>query len=83
MADYVMTVDSDTEEPSNPTKGVSDDLNPEFVFDLSADAYGDLLSGHTELQDVVKTGSKPVRPPLQIQCLLHYLTVNFHRNLSQ
>jgi len=60
MADYVMTVDSDTEEPLNASKGPTDDLNPEFVFDLTGDAYNELLDGTGEPQDEIKIGSKPV-----------------------
>ncbi|KAF5374766.1 hypothetical protein D9758_000276 [Tetrapyrgos nigripes] len=62
MAHYVMTIDSDTEEPSNdvPSKKTNneDALNPDFTFDVSGDLYFDLLDSQTN-PDVLATGSKP------------------------
>lgn len=73
MSDYVMTIDSDTEDvlpvpsTSKPSKSSkkqepADDakLDPDFVFDLAGDPYIDLTS--KSVNDLVKTGSKPVRP---------------------
>lgn len=65
MADYVMTIDSDTEDypPQKPTrnsKPEAEDLNPEFIFDVSGDPYVDIPDDHIELVDSVKKGSKPV-----------------------
>ncbi|KAK7694635.1 nucleolar DEAD-box protein required for synthesis of 60S ribosomal subunit [Cerrena zonata] len=70
--DFVMTLDSDTEDlpPPPPTKqakgkgkqkAVDDDaqLNPNFTFDVSGDPYSDLLDGPDTTQDLVKSGTKP------------------------
>lgn len=73
--DFVMTLDSDTEDlpPPPPTKqakgkqkAVDDDaqLNPNFTFDISGDPYGDLLDGPDAVKDLVKSGSKPVSSSL-------------------
>ena len=73
--DFVMTLDSDTEDlpPPPPTKqakgkqkAVDDDaqLNPNFTFDISGDPYGDLLDGPDAVEDLVKSGSKPVSSSL-------------------
>ncbi|KAJ7492598.1 DEAD-domain-containing protein [Mycena latifolia] len=60
MYDYVLTIDSDVEPDVLPTKSKDDaDLNPEFVFDLSADPYADILGHQIALHDVVKGGTKP------------------------
>lgn len=68
MADYVMTIDSDTEDISPPklaktskSKSQEDvDLDPEFVFDVSGDPYIDIPGQQNNLQDFVKKGTKPV-----------------------
>lgn len=68
MADYVMTIDSDTEDvptPSTAKLSKHDQsnevkLDPEFIFDLSGDPYIDLTDHTMGLHDLVKTGSKPV-----------------------
>ncbi|EMD42037.1 hypothetical protein CERSUDRAFT_129370 [Gelatoporia subvermispora B] len=66
--DFVMTIDSDGEEVSPPTRVTKSkkapetedaQLNPEFTFDLSGDPYADLLGAPLDLQDLVKKGSKP------------------------
>ena len=67
--DFVMTLDSGDEGgveeqrlPANKVaKGreVDDSLNPDFTFDVSGDPYVDALGVDSE--DVVKTGSRPVR----------------------
>lgn len=64
------TLASDTEdvadEPATAKKRSKqslDDLgamNPQFTFDLSGDAYQDLLAEQDAMRDVIKTGSKPV-----------------------
>jgi len=68
--DFVMTLDSEEESPSD-TIGRSKHssakeadealLDPAFTFDMSGDPYADLLHGGTDFADVVKSGSKPVR----------------------
>jgi len=76
MSDYVMTIDSDTEDAPIPSGSKSsktepaDDakLDPDFVFDLTGDPYIDLTNNSIGLQDLVKTGSKPVCPP-RFSCL--------------
>ena len=64
-----MTIDSDTEDVPIPstskaskTVGPADDtkLDPDFVFDIGGDPYIDLTSRGAGLDDLVKTGSKPV-----------------------
>lgn len=71
--DFIRTIDSDAEIASDddipqlkqkvagkarPDKGTA--LNPEFVFDLTGDTYQDILKEHAGLEDIVKSGSKPV-----------------------
>ncbi|GLB36171.1 putative DEAD-domain-containing protein [Lyophyllum shimeji] len=66
MADYVMTLDSDSEGPA-PFKHSEHDrlgtedasLNPEFVFDVSGDPYVDIINQTEELGDYVKKGTRP------------------------
>jgi ATP-dependent RNA helicase DDX27 len=71
--DFIMTIDSDAEDPpsikanksAKATKSSAVDvegahLNPEFSFDLSNDAYTVILGYENDLRDLVKTGSKPV-----------------------
>lgn len=63
-----MTIESDTEDVPIPSGSKSsktepaDDakLDPDFVFDLTGDPYIDLTNDTIGLQDLVKTGSKPV-----------------------
>ncbi|TFY80122.1 hypothetical protein EWM64_g3896 [Hericium alpestre] len=66
--DFVMTIDSDDEEPlvqQKPTKRAKDldgdeaQLNPDLHFDLSGDPYFDLLQEDKSYEDLVKKGSKP------------------------
>ena len=68
--DFVMTLDSDEESPSDTIRiskhSVSKDadealLDPAFTFDMSGDPYIDLIHGGTDFADLVKSGSKPVR----------------------
>lgn len=74
MADYVMTIDSDSEESIIPnititkiTKQETEHagLNPDFVFDVSGDPYTDIVGDHANLVDFVKKGTKPVRLTLR------------------
>ena len=68
--DFVMTLDSEEESPSD-TIGRSKHssakeadealLDPAFTFDMSGDPYIDILQGAADFADVVKSGSKPVR----------------------
>ncbi|KAM6498130.1 DEAD domain containing protein [Amanita muscaria] len=65
MADYIMTIDSDSEE--QPKKQVRDEgqeqeeskFNPDFVFDTTGDPYVDVIDRHHTLNDLVKAGTKP------------------------
>ncbi|KAF8078602.1 DEAD-domain-containing protein [Lyophyllum atratum] len=64
MADYVMTLDSDSEDHtlSNPSKNAKSEdvgLDPEFIFDVSGDPYMDIISQTAEMGDFVKKGTKP------------------------
>lgn len=73
--DFVMTLDSDVEEEppaitqasgksAKKQKALGDEdaqLDPNFVFDLSGDPYNDFLDSRTDVGDLVKKGSKPVR----------------------
>jgi ATP-dependent RNA helicase DDX27 len=64
--DFIMTIDSDTEDPLPPvsTKKHVDaeeaSLNPAFTFDLATETYMDILDSQNELRDLIKTGSRPV-----------------------
>ncbi|THV04926.1 DEAD-domain-containing protein [Dendrothele bispora CBS 962.96] len=63
MSDYVMTIDSDTEDVLNDvssTKKSSNDdaLNPDFTFDVSGDPYYDLLDIQ-DAPDILAQGEKP------------------------
>ena len=62
--DFVMTIESDIEDDAgqSKTKDVVEDtqLDPEFTFDLATDPYAEFLNDTTELDDLVKEGSKPV-----------------------
>jgi ATP-dependent RNA helicase DDX27 len=66
MADYVMTIDSDSEEqPNTRVKNegqVQEEakFNPDFVFDATGDPYVDVIDQHHTLNDLVKAGTKPV-----------------------
>ncbi|KAJ8522525.1 hypothetical protein ONZ45_g897 [Pleurotus djamor] len=63
--DYVMTIDSDDETgepPNDHRKEAANEglqLNVEFSFDGTGDPYMDLLGGLDNLDDVVKSASKP------------------------
>lgn len=61
--DYVMTIDSDDEDPihSAKPKGEIVQLDIDFVFDPSVDALTETWNTASDLGDFVKTGSKPVR----------------------
>jgi hypothetical protein len=69
--DFIRTLASDTEDVADDpaaskkrSKQSLDDLsiiNPQFTFDLSGDAYQELLAEQDiSMKDVVTTGSKPV-----------------------
>ena len=66
-----MTIDSDTEDIPQPSSskarksaasGPTEDaqLDPDVVFDLTGDPYNELLGGSVDVEDLVKSGSKPV-----------------------
>jgi len=65
MVDYVMTIDSDSEEQratdmtSRPNKFEADDvlLDPGFTFEVSGEDFAGLSIGWA---DFVKSGTKPV-----------------------
>ena len=68
--DFVMTLDSDEESPSealtqakNTASKVVDEaqLDPALTFDISGDPYSDLLHGVASYTDIIESGSKPVR----------------------
>lgn len=56
-----MTIDSDSEDVKQ-TRQTSDDtkLNPDFIFDVGGDPYVDFSTNSDMVEDLVKTGSKPV-----------------------
>lgn len=62
-----MTIGSDVEDvaPTSNSKGLQreDDtrLDPEFVFDVSGDPYVDFSTNAMSVEDLVMTGTKPVR----------------------
>lgn len=61
--DYPMTIDSDTEDSQQPDPLLDHDLDPHFTFDLASDNLTHLLGQQELLQDdVVRRGTKPVRP---------------------
>jgi len=73
--DFIMTIDSGDEEVPFPSiskrsKGkqkaaeMGDEtvaLDPSFSFNLMGDVYTDVFHKEVVFQDIVKTGSKPVR----------------------
>jgi ATP-dependent RNA helicase DDX27 len=64
MSDYIMTIDSDTEDSLSTSKNDPIDdakLDPDFMFDLAGDPYSEILNKSLGIDDFVKTGSKPVR----------------------
>ncbi|KDR82696.1 hypothetical protein GALMADRAFT_238187 [Galerina marginata CBS 339.88] len=88
MSDYVMTIDSDTEDVSIPSsiKQSKHDpldetkLDPDFVFDLAGDPYIDLTQ-FTELHDLVKTGSKP--EPISVDDIIARRRLNKKRKRAE
>ena len=61
--DFVMTIISDDEDDAaKPSKFKDDEaqLNPDFTFDLQGDPYAEFLDASSNVEDLVKTGSKPV-----------------------
>jgi ATP-dependent RNA helicase DDX27 len=68
MSDYIMTIDSDADDAGQPStlektkRDPSDDakLDPDFSFDAAGDLYVDFLTKSIGVEDLVKTGSKPV-----------------------
>ena len=62
MSDYILTIDSDTEDTfkNDPIDDVK--LDPDFVFDPAGDPYSEIINKSFGIEDLVKTGSKPVRP---------------------
>lgn len=56
-----MTIDSDSEDVKQ-ARQTSDDtkLNPDFIFDVGGDPHIDFSTHSNMVEDLVKTGSKPV-----------------------
>jgi ATP-dependent RNA helicase DDX27 len=82
LDDFVMTLDSDEEPPSDAigrskysgSKEADEaQLDLAFTFDISGDPYSDLLHEGTNFTDVVKSGSKPVRPLSVSACSLIHM----------
>ena len=78
--DFIMTLDSEEESPSEairPSKHSnakeSDEalLDPAFAFDMSGDPYTDLIHGEADFADLVKSGSRPVRSCGASSCSLN------------
>jgi hypothetical protein len=67
MSDYIMTVESDVEDANivgeNALQG---ELNPEFVFDISADPYSMILDSSSAPQDAFQSRTNSV-------CLMFHL----------
>ena len=62
MSDYILTIDSDTEDTFK-TDAIEDvKLDPDFVFDPAGDPYSEIINKSFGIEDFVKTGSKPVCP---------------------
>ena len=82
--DFVMTLDSEEESPSDairpskrsgPKEGDEALLDPAFIFDMSGDPYIDLIHGGADFADLVKSGSKPVRSFNASSCSLNMVLV--------
>lgn len=62
--DYIMTIESDDEDSSGKISSKTEQdgvkLDPGFVFDFAGDPYLEFGS-HIQTEDLVKSGSKPVR----------------------
>ncbi|KAG6842195.1 nucleolar DEAD-box protein required for synthesis of 60S ribosomal subunit [Blastosporella zonata] len=87
MSDYVMTLESDSEEYSLPTKPKTSkldaedaSLNPEFVFDISGDPYVDIIGQSPEYGDFVKKGTKP--DPISVDDIIARRRLNGKRKLG-
>jgi ATP-dependent RNA helicase DDX27 len=72
-SDYVMTIDSDSEDllvmtRTQPAKLDAEevDLSPEFVFDVSGDPYIDIVGYDADFEALVQKGSKSVSPLLVV-----------------
>lgn len=62
-SDYVMTIDSDDEIPTQ-SMGARDEvvqLDTDFTFDPFVDALTETWDDASDLRDLIKTGSRPVR----------------------
>ena len=73
--DYVMTIDSDSEDFARPIitcpqpakpDAEDVDLSPEFLFDVSGDPYIDVVGSDTDFEVLVQKGLKPVSPLLVV-----------------
>lgn len=62
MSDYILTIDSDTEDTFKSDAIDDVKLDPDFEFDPTGDPYSEIINKSLGIEDFVKTGSKPVRP---------------------
>ena len=78
MADFVMTIESDSED-TPITQKVHEDaqLNPDFTFDASGDPYIDLLEEHQTGADVLAKGTKLVRESLFLYMSQNLILIRF------
>ncbi|KAF8642276.1 hypothetical protein AX16_009549 [Volvariella volvacea WC 439] len=56
MTDYIMTIDSDTEDFAGDTGDVL--INPDFVFDATGDSYQDIIANDSFSVDLTRLGTK-------------------------
>ena len=85
MSDYIMTIDSDTEDAPSTSKNDSIDdakLDPDFMFDLAGDPYSEIINKSLGIDDFVKTGSKPVRVYFFFFGSSVEITINFEAPIS-
>jgi len=71
--DYVMTIDSDDEVPTQSTKAKEEvvQLDTDFAFDPSVDGLSGTWNNTSDLRDFIKTGSRPVRMQLAYVCSMY------------
>lgn len=71
--DYVMTIDSDDEVSiqSIKAKGEVVQLDMDFTFDPPVDALTETWNKASDFRDFIKTGSRPVRMPLDSVCPIY------------
>jgi ATP-dependent RNA helicase DDX27 len=84
-----MTVDSDVEDftpTSNPMGFQREDdekLDPDFVFDISGDPYVDFSMKAIGVEDLVMSGTKPVRHLFfQKESVIYLIPISLATNVS-